>query len=117
MQRRISAAEMVESFASEAREAHVTADNSDRLDSEFPIGTGSEGSFALAANASVIVGEIDCALSRVASGVYGHCQECGETIPYKRLKAVPATTMCFVCRNRTHPLNTPSVTEKKGVPA
>lgn len=117
MDRRRVAAEMVESFSSEAREAHLTADNSDRLDSESPVGTASDESFSLAANALVRVAEIDRALSRLASGVYGYCQECGEMIPYRRLRAVPATTMCFECRDRTHLPNMPRGAEKEGAQA
>ena len=100
-ERRRVAAEMVEAFCAEAREVHLTADNSDRLDSESPVGTASDESFALAARASALVTEVDRALTRLASGGYGYCQECGGTIPYQRLRAVPATTMCFHCRDRT----------------
>jgi RNA polymerase-binding protein DksA len=94
---------MVETFSSEAREAHLTADHSDRLDSESPVGTASDESLALAAHAHELVAEIDLALARLASGNYGYCQPCGNAIPCRRLRAVPATTMCIECANRALP--------------
>ena len=117
MERRRVAAQMVDAFCTEAREAHLTADNSDRLDSEYPIGTASDESFSLADRASAIVAEVDRALSRLTSGEYGYCQDCGGTIPYRRLKAVPATTMCYECRARTPLPRVPRRSEKEGVPA
>lgn len=100
-QRRAAASEMVEAFSEEAREAHLTADKSDRFDNESPIGTCNDESFALAANAYALVMQIDAALERLESGGYGFCLECGDGIPFRRLWAVPATTMCFECCERT----------------
>ena len=101
--RRRSASEIAQAFRSEARHARATVDNSDRLDSVSPIGTASEESFALAACAYETVREIDRALTRIASGTYGFCERCDQAIPYRRLRALPATPLCFDCMNRTHP--------------
>lgn len=100
MELRRSAAEMAEALSSEARDVHVNADNSDRLDLESPIGTASQEGFALAANAFQIVGETDRVLGRFSSGTYRYCEACGEEIPYQRLRALPTTTACFGCKNR-----------------
>lgn len=38
--------------------------------------------------------EVEAALGRLADGEYGQCAVCGETVPYERLEALPATTYC-----------------------
>lgn len=38
------------------------------------------------------------ALSRIADGSYGECQECGEKISVKRLEAVPWARHCIQCQ-------------------
>ncbi len=42
--------------------------------------------------------KIDEALDRLAKNTYGICEQCGEEIPYKRLKARPVTTLCIECK-------------------
>jgi DnaK suppressor protein len=37
------------------------------------------------------------ALERIASGVYGVCEECGAEIPVARLRSLPTTTLCVGC--------------------
>ncbi|HLD20357.1 MAG TPA: TraR/DksA C4-type zinc finger protein [Patescibacteria group bacterium] len=39
---------------------------------------------------------IDRALERIDKGTYGICEQCGQEIPFERLKALPAA---FVCAN------------------
>ncbi len=39
--------------------------------------------------------EVNDALSRIDSGDYGVCQECGKSIPYERLLAIPYTAYCI----------------------
>lgn len=46
------------------------------------------------------VADIDGALERIESGVYGLCLACGTTITGTRLEALPATTMCRACAGR-----------------
>jgi RNA polymerase-binding transcription factor DksA len=58
-----------------------------------------------AVQADVIEGrivDIDGALERIESGVYGLCLACGTAITGRRLEALPATTMCRGCAGR-HP--------------
>lgn len=42
--------------------------------------------------------KIDEALDRMNDATYGICEQCGATIPYKRLKARPVTTFCIACK-------------------
>jgi len=102
-ERRRSASEIAETLRAEVLDARATADNSDHLDPASLIGTVSEESFALAARADETVREIDRALGRIADGTYGRCQECARMIPFRRLKALPATTVCVDCKTHTHP--------------
>ena len=43
------------------------------------------------------IGAIDRALARIASGDYGRCVVCGESIAAARLVAVPAAEACLRC--------------------
>jgi DnaK suppressor protein len=45
-----------------------------------------------------LVEKIDEALSRIADGTFGECEECGEMISIGRLKARPVTTLCIGCK-------------------
>jgi RNA polymerase-binding transcription factor len=38
------------------------------------------------------------ALERLEDGTFGICEECGEEIPLKRLRARPVTTLCIQCK-------------------
>ncbi|MCX5833220.1 MAG: TraR/DksA C4-type zinc finger protein [Deltaproteobacteria bacterium] len=39
------------------------------------------------------------ALEQIDSGVYGICEDCGETIALKRLMARPTTSLCVACQS------------------
>jgi DnaK suppressor protein len=41
--------------------------------------------------------EVELALSRLDSGTYGTCEQCGATIPLERLHAIPETAVCVRC--------------------
>lgn len=41
--------------------------------------------------------EIDAALQRISDGSYGECEECGDTIPTRRLEIQPMARMCVEC--------------------
>ena len=41
--------------------------------------------------------QIEGALERIESGVYGSCMECNGKIPKMRLKAIPYTPYCVKC--------------------
>ena len=42
--------------------------------------------------------QIDKALTRIDTGAFGICEECGEPISIKRLLARPVTTLCISCK-------------------
>ena len=44
--------------------------------------------------------KIDEAVDRIRAGTFGICEECGEPIGYKRLKARPVTTLCINCKTK-----------------
>jgi RNA polymerase-binding protein DksA len=49
--------------------------------------------------------DIEAALERLSSGVYGICVECGSEIPQARLHAYPTAKRCRACQEfheRTH---------------
>jgi DnaK suppressor protein len=43
---------------------------------------------------------IDAALKRIADGIFGECEECGEDIAEKRLLAKPDATLCILCAEK-----------------
>ena len=46
------------------------------------------------------IGEIELALNKMSSGRYGLCELCGKSIPFKRLKILPATRLCRKCSQK-----------------
>ena len=44
--------------------------------------------------------ELIHALERLRDGSYGICDECGNTIPQARRRALPGVTMCVQCQER-----------------
>lgn len=42
--------------------------------------------------------QIAAALRRVEAGTYGQCEDCGESIDERRLRALPATPFCTACQ-------------------
>ncbi|TAM86791.1 MAG: TraR/DksA family transcriptional regulator [Candidimonas sp.] len=42
--------------------------------------------------------QVQAALSRLDSGVYGNCVDCGEPIAFERLRVQPAAERCTVCQ-------------------
>ena len=41
--------------------------------------------------------DVDRALAKIAAGTYGVCDQCGATIPFPRITALPATAHCVGC--------------------
>ena len=115
MERRRSASEMSQAFLSDAYDVQMAAGNSDRLDLARLTGTAAGESLALAARAEEAVREIDDALDRITDGTYGYCEGCNQTIPYQRLKAIPATTVCVGCKNLAGPHEAKRVRGTEGV--
>lgn len=44
--------------------------------------------------------ELARALRRMDEGTYGKCERCGQEIPFERLEARPATTLCVACKQQ-----------------
>ena len=47
-----------------------------------------------------LIKKIRKALNRIERGTFGVCEECGEKITIKRLKARPVTTQCIDCKTK-----------------
>jgi DnaK suppressor protein len=43
---------------------------------------------------------IEEARERIGEGTYGDCVDCGQPIPFERLKAQPIASRCIACQNR-----------------
>ena len=80
-------------------------DIEDRLDDEPPKDwedraserQGDEVLEALGAHDLTELRQIDAAISRIQSGTYGLCVECGEPISSARLESLLATPFCAAC--------------------
>ncbi|MET9268524.1 TraR/DksA C4-type zinc finger protein [Kribbella sp. NPDC003557] len=55
----------------------------------------------LEAGARRALAEIDAALLRLAGGVFGACEMCGEMISPHRLQALPTIRLCLRCEHRS----------------
>jgi RNA polymerase-binding transcription factor DksA len=58
-----------------------------------------ERDLALSAQAQAAVEEIDLALEKIKEGTYGVCEQCHNTIPKERLKALPYAALCVQCKS------------------
>jgi DnaK suppressor protein len=47
-----------------------------------------------------LLGKINKQLTRLDGGTIDVCEECGETISFKRLMARPVTTLCIECKEQ-----------------
>lgn len=54
---------------------------------------------ALRTGATAVLSDIDDALFRIQDNRYGACQECGTTIPLRRLQAWPMIRWCGPCQH------------------
>jgi len=53
---------------------------------------------------SKLIKKVKKALVRIEDGTFGTCEECGEDISSKRLKARPVTTQCIDCKKKEEAL-------------
>lgn len=51
------------------------------------------------AHAAAELRQVESALQRVGAGHYGLCEDCGEAIDERRLRALPATPFCTACQS------------------
>jgi DnaK suppressor protein len=91
-----------------AAEAEALATEREPGDTQFDEESGEgdtlnierERDLALSASARQAVDEIDRALSRMDSGIYGVCERCGKRISVARLEALPFAALCIDCKSR-----------------
>lgn len=69
---------------------HMADIGSDNYEQEFALG--------LIQNEELTIREIDEALERIDSGIYGKCEHCDKKIPAARLKAKPQARYCIECK-------------------
>lgn len=53
---------------------------------------------------SKLIAKIKEALERIEDGTFGICEECGEEISLKRLRARPMATLCIDCKHEQEDL-------------
>ena len=53
---------------------------------------------------SKLIKKVKKALQRIEDGTFGTCEQCGEDISIKRLKARPVTTQCIDCKTKEEAL-------------
>ena len=69
-------------------------------DSPAQVSTARDLEFALDERETAELRLIDAALARLEAGTYGHCVDCGVTIPAARLHAAPAAARCISCQEK-----------------
>jgi len=75
--------------------SHVPTHSADRDTEEL------EADEAMERNQVALLQLVEDALGRIETGTFGKCEDCGGTIPAKRLDAVPYTAFCVDCE-RAH---------------
>jgi DnaK suppressor protein len=53
---------------------------------------------ALRRAATIALGEVEAALTRLDAGDFGRCTCCAQTIPMDRLDVLPMTALCMPCQ-------------------
>lgn len=71
---------------------HLADIGTEAFDLDFTLG--------LIENEQETLGQINDALSRIATGTYGLCRECQEPIAKARLQALPYTATCIECARK-----------------
>ena len=61
---------------------------------------------------SKLIVKIKEALERIENGTFGVCEECGEEISLRRLRARPMATLCIHCKNEQEALEKKDGPEK-----
>ena len=82
-------------MSSRERDAEATQDPADMAANAYT----KELLISMSANDRRLLGLIDESLTRIEAGEYGHCVNCGEPVPEKRLEAVPWARYCVKCQD------------------
>jgi len=69
-------------------------------DSQAQRATERDLELALDDHETLALNQIDAALARIESGVYGECLDCGEAIALARLQATPQALRCIGCQQK-----------------
>ncbi|MGL4941726.1 MAG: TraR/DksA family transcriptional regulator [Thermoguttaceae bacterium] len=72
---------------------HMADVGTDNFEQEF--------SLSLMMNESETLAQVEDALLRIQQETYGDCEDCGARITKARLHAVPHTTMCIHCAEKS----------------
>lgn len=86
--------------ARQTLEADMTVDSAD-LPDEMDLASSEylqSFTFRLRGREKTFLKKIDHAVSKLESGTFGICEECGEDISLKRLEARPETALCIRCK-------------------
>ncbi|PSH03126.1 MAG: RNA polymerase-binding protein DksA [Acidobacteria bacterium] len=79
-----------------AQEVDSAQDVADRASNSYQ----KEFLFARSNNDRQFVRLVEHALSHIAEGTYGECEQCGSEINERRLEAVPWAQYCLACQER-----------------
>lgn len=60
---------------------------------------------ALAERIEVTLEQVESALERIETGMYGNCQRCGKNIATARLQALPYAELCIMCQSELEKRN------------
>jgi len=82
-------------MSSRERDAESTQDPADMAANAYT----KELLISMSANDRRLLGLIDESLTRIEAGEYGHCVNCDEAVPEKRLEAVPWARYCVKCQD------------------
>ena len=82
-------------MSSRERDAEATQDPADMAANAYT----KELLISMSANDRRLLGLIDESLARIEAGEYGHCVNCDEPVPEKRLEAVPWARYCVKCQD------------------
>jgi len=86
----------------EATLSHMSGDSGNIPDPNDRATVESERSFELRIRGRErkLMDKVEEALARIEDGTYGICEDCGEEIAVKRLKARPVASHCIDCKVR-----------------
>jgi DnaK suppressor protein len=71
---------------------HMADDASDMFEQEKNL--------SLQRHTTQLLNEVESALHRISSGVYGLCESCGKSIDPERLETLPYAARCMECKTR-----------------
>lgn len=78
----------------------VTEWPGDQLDEGGAQTSEHEKALALVQNLRGLSTAVERALSKLESGTYGVCDDCGQPIAAERLAAIPYATLCISCKSK-----------------